>query len=178
MKGEYINRGPQATKDNMKLRKKTEEIKNNRKYLQSSMTVGQNFQQEVKNIQDNYFTYLYCISTLGLLCQTLYKHQDIFRLNDISTLLLLLNLILTSLILIQHQQLLTLSHHRKVSKRTSLFICSATPISVSSSFLVNLLFSHFLQCVHNALKAGLKLLQNQRITPLNFYSSQLPTQIC
>lgn len=31
------------------------------------MTVGQNFQQEFKNIQDNYFTYLYCSSTLRLL---------------------------------------------------------------------------------------------------------------
>lgn len=34
-------------KDNMKLRKKTEEIKN-RKYLQGNMTIGQNFQQELK----------------------------------------------------------------------------------------------------------------------------------
>lgn len=35
-----INKGPQTAKGDMKLRKKTEEIKNNRKYLQSNMTAS------------------------------------------------------------------------------------------------------------------------------------------
>lgn len=102
-------------KDNMKLRKKTEEIKN-RKYLQGNMTIGQNFQQELKKKRIIISHICTVAARQDSLCQTLYKYQDSFCLNSILTLLLLLNLILTSLFLIQYHQLLTLSHHMEVSK--------------------------------------------------------------
>lgn len=117
----YINRGPLGYKTQHETKKENWRNKKEQEILTKQYDSWLELPARIQKYLGYYFTYLYCSSTLGLLCQTLYKQHNRFCLNDISTLLLLLNLILTSLFLIQYHQLLTLSHHTEVSKSNFTF---------------------------------------------------------